>query len=271
MFIILLIIAIIWLFVGHILMWTLGRKLAPSGGLDSIANALFYVMVWRSLVWGPPIILTLVGLFSWLYNSHIGMIKYVILAIVFVLILRKLYGTVGRQILMTPLKNAASIQKYDAWLEDRKERASYYSVAARTEYDYICEYIAKKVVDTTVLNIAHIYPKTYQKKRVEYVNAALQEATKTIPHVTGYEYIMDITSIIPKRTNAPAYGYLLSNAELLAISEHYGKRLNTEHFGDRYQFSKNASNNFHSNYPMVAIFYDDGTMDLEVTAPVIKY
>ena len=50
-------------------MWTLGRKLAPSGGLDSIANALFYVMVWRSLVWGPPIILTLFSLFSWLYTS----------------------------------------------------------------------------------------------------------------------------------------------------------------------------------------------------------
>ncbi len=252
-------------------MWTLGRKLAPSGGLDSIANALFYVMVWRALVWGPPIILTLFGLFSWLYNSHIGMIKYVILAIALVIILRKPLCSVGRQMLMTPLKNAASIQKYDAWLEERKERASYYGVAARTEYDYICEYIANKVVDATVLNIAHIYPKTYQKKRVEYVNAALQEATKTIPHVTGYEYIMDITSFIPKRTNAPAYGYLLSNAELLAVSEHYGKRLNTEHFGDRYHFGKVSSNNFSSNYPMVAIFYDDGTMDLEVTAPVIKY
>lgn len=271
MFIILLIIAIIWLFVGHILMWTLGRKLAPSGGLDSIANALFYVMVWRSLVWGPPIILTLVGLFSWLYNSHIGMIKYVILAIVFVLILRKPLYSVGRQILMTPRKNAAAIQKYDAWLEDRKERASYYGVATRTESDYICEYIGKKVVDATVLNIAHIYPKTYQKKRIEYVNAALQEATKTIPHVTGYEYIMDITSIIPQRANAPAYGYLLNNSELIAVSEYYGKSLNTDHFGDRYQFGKVGSNNFRSNYPMVAIFYDDGTMDLEVTAPVIKY
>jgi hypothetical protein len=271
MFIILLIIAIIWLFVGHILMWTLGRKLAPSGGLDSIANALFYVMVWRSSVWGPPIILTLVGLFSWLYNSHIGMIKYVILAIVFVLILRKPLYSVGRQILMTPRKNAAAIHKYDAWLEDRKERASYYGAATRTEYDYICEYIANKVVNATVLNIAHIYPKTYQKKRIEYVNAVLQEATKTIPHVTGYEYIMDITSIIPKRTNAPAYGYLLNNSELIAVSEYYGKSLNKDHFGDRYQFGKVASNNFRSNYPMVAIFYDDGTMDLEVTAPVIKY
>lgn len=271
MFIILLIIAIIWLFVGHILMWTLGRKLAPSGGLDSVANALFYVMVWRSLVWGPPIILTLVGLFSWLYNSHIGMIKYVILAIVFVIILRKPLCSVGHQILMTPLKNAAFIQKYDAWLEDRKERASYYGAATRTESDYICEYIGQKVVDATVLNIAHIYPKTYPKKRVEYVNTALQEATKTIPHVTGYQYIMDITSIIPKRANASAYGYLLNNAELIAVSEHYGKKLNTDHFGDRYQFGKVGSNNFRSNYPMVAIFYDDGTMDLEVTAPVIKY
>jgi hypothetical protein len=271
MFIILLIIAIIWLFVGHILMWTLGRKLAPSGGLDSIANALFYVMVWRSLVWGPPIILTLVGLFSWLYNSHIGMIKYVILAIVFVIILRKPLCSAGRQILMTPLKNAAFIQKYDAWLEDRKERASYYGAATRTASDYICEYIGKKVVDATVLNIAHIYPKTYPKKRVEYVNTALQEATKTIPHVTGYQYIMDITSIIPKRAYAPAYGYLLNNSELIAVSEYYGKKLNTDHFGDRYQFGKVGSNNFRSDYPMVAIFYDDGTMDLEVTAPVIKY
>ena len=172
---------------------------------------------------------------------------------------------------MTPRKNAAAIQNYNTWFEERKERASYYGAATRTESDYICEYIGKKVVDATVLNIAHIYPKTYQKKRIEYVNAALQEATKTIPHVTGYQYIMDITSIIPKRTNAPAYGYLLNNSELIAVSKYYGKSLNTDHFGDRYQFGKVASNNFRSNYPMVAIFYDDGTMDLEVTAPVIKY
>ncbi len=271
MFKITLIIAIIWLFVGHILMWTLGRKLAPSGGLDSIANALFYVMVWRVLVWVPPIILTLFSLFSWLYNSHKSMIKYVILTIALVIILRKLYGTVGRQILMTPLKNSSAIEKYDTWIERENKWISRYGATVRTEYDYICEYIAKKVVDATVLNIAHIYPKTYQKKRIEYVNAALQEATKTIPHVTGYEYIMDITSIIPKRTNAPAYGYLLNNSELIAVSKYYGKSLNTDHLGDRYQFGKVASNNFRSNYPMVAIFYDDGTMDLEVTAPVIKY
>lgn len=264
----LLIIAILWLIVGHILMWALARKFAPTGGMDAVGKAIFYVMVWKISVWGPPIILASISLFSWLYSNHRWMIKYVILALVLVIVLWKLYNTLGRQILMTPKKNASSIQKYPDWLEDEKNFYSRYGQSRWTEYDYICDYIGQKVVDATVSNIHRIYPRTYQEIRVNYVNTALEETTKAVPHVTGYEYIMDITSIIGKRANSPSYGYLLGNEELLAVAEHYGKRLNTEHALNIYQFGKSAFNNFHSDYPMVALFYDDGTMDLVVTAPV---
>ncbi len=57
----LLIASILWLIIGHTLMWTLGPKLGPSGGLDSIGNALFYVMAWRFCVWVPPIVFAVIG------------------------------------------------------------------------------------------------------------------------------------------------------------------------------------------------------------------
>ena len=161
MHITLLIIAVLWLIVGHILMWTLARKFAPSGGIDAVGKAIFYVMVWKISVWGPPIILASISLFSWLYSNHRWMIKFVIIAVVLVLVLRKLYNTLGRQILMTPKKNASSIQKYPDWLEDEmKSRSSRYMKSRWTEYDEICDYIDRVVVDATVSNIRRIYPRT---------------------------------------------------------------------------------------------------------------
>jgi hypothetical protein len=47
-----------------------------------------------------------------------------------------------------------------------------------------------------------------------------------------------------------------------AVAAHYQKTLNRSHWYDRYQFESFVIAEWYSWLPMLAIFYDDGTMDL---------
>ncbi|MBQ3061781.1 MAG: hypothetical protein IJD02_04995 [Lachnospiraceae bacterium] len=66
----LLITAGVWFLIGSILMRTVGSAFAPSGGLDSLADALVYAFIWEIVVLGVPIILLIIGVVIWLINRH---------------------------------------------------------------------------------------------------------------------------------------------------------------------------------------------------------
>ncbi len=261
----LLLIALIWLVAGRLLMWTLGAALAPSGGLDSIAAALVYVLFWRLLVWGPPIVLALIGLFSWIWKAHRGALVYIILGVVLLIAAVTVYQKVLRKYLLTPKRCAAKIESYASWAEEERKGNALWGLTEWTEQDYICEYVKEEVANATLGRLLDVRQDADDKLRAKYLEASMERAVKDIPHVTGWENVQDILRILTPRSDDDRF--YLEDADYVAISAHYGRPLSRDHWNDRYTGRNSSADGFLSEYPMMMIFYDDGTMDIAPYAP----
>ena len=64
-------IALLWIFAGWTLYALIGVDHGPKGGIDSIGNAIAYVFVWKLFINVPPILFSAVGFSLWLYQSFV--------------------------------------------------------------------------------------------------------------------------------------------------------------------------------------------------------
>ncbi len=251
-------IALVWLIAGCILYAAVGVKRGPKGGLDSIANAIVYVFLWRIVIFVLPALFAAAGMSAWLWQNHRTVFFLVAGVIVLGLILAGIFHKFIRKKISTPERVAAHTESYEKW-----ERKQYGVSDERTESDLVCEYLAD-LVSETMTEYRSMFPEEDIAHRTSYIDAALEAHCRELPHVEGWEYIPDIRALIPARADGDEK-FLLGNAELRTAAAHYQRNLNRNHWYDRYQFERSVISEWYSWLPMLAVFYDDGGMDFVIT------
>lgn len=237
-----------------------------SGGIDKIADALIFAFIWRFFVFILPIVVMIISTLIWMFQYERAVFLITIVLMIIGSLSAAIYYKYGRGITITPSKETAKLITYKEWRREKESGPYRYGISGRTENDYICEYVKDEIVDNISHDLISVRKADWKEKRLSYINNAMTR--KAPPTVKNWEFVSDISSIVPKRNNVPSYGYLLNRDELLTISEHYNKALNEEHWNDRYKSKDPLSgDDFSSNYPMMMLFYYDGTMDIVVTAP----
>ena len=254
--IIILIISVLWIVAGWILYVFVGADHGPEGGLDSIANAIVYVFAWKLLIYVPPALLTTAAFFLWLWQNHRKAFIWVVIAIAAVLLLVLIFNKYIRKIINTPERVAAHTDTFEEW--DRKRLKD--DTEKRTEEDLVCDYIEDLVSDT-ITEFHSLHPEDDIAGKTAYIDAALEAHYRELPHVEGWEYIADVRDIIPARSDGDDE-FLLDNSDLCAVADHYHRTLNRSHWYDRYQYERMVIAEWYSWLPMLAVFYDDGSMDI---------
>ncbi len=251
--------SVLWIIAGTALYSLVGVKFGPDGGLDSIADAIVYVFFWRIMIYGIPLLVSGVTLFLWLFQKHRKVFVWIIAAVIVCITALIIYDKCLKKHVNTPERVAGHIDTYEEW---GKEQARYGTTEKYTESDRICEYV-QDVIYNAVSEYHSMNDEDDLARRTEYVNAALEAHYKELPHVESWEYIPDIRKLIPLRSDGDDE-FLLNHSELCAVADHYGKKLRTDHWYDRYQFESSAIAEWYSWLPMCAVIYDDGTMDIVI-------
>lgn len=234
-FIKIVIIAIIWFVVGHILMYTIGAQHVPSGGLDSIANAILYVALWRIFASVIPIIIILISALIWLYTAHPRFIKICFIIIIFGICTYK----AAKFIIYTPQYLAENSESY----KEVCEQMNNFEKNEETECDRIDYYIEWQT--STVLDKAKIRAKTKEEK-YDYIIAFLDYRIKELPNVVSYKYIQDASIIVD--TDKKSY----EQEEMLLKYTKATNWCENHYYKTRYvDFEK----------PIIIIYYDDNTVD----------
>ena len=250
-------IALLWIVAGWVLYAFVGAKHGPEGGLDSIANAIVYVFVWKLFIYVPAIILSAVSFSLWLYQNHRKAIIWVVAAIIACIVFTAIYNRYLRKMVDTPERVAGRINSFEEW---NQHRLSSGVDEKWTESDYVCEYV-EDIISEAVTECRSMYPEDDIAAGTSYINAAMNAHYRELPHVEGWEYIPDVRDISPARGDGDNE-FLLNHSELCYVSEHYNRSLRRDHWYDRYQFERFVIAEWYSWLPMCAIFYDDGTMDI---------
>ena len=250
-------ISFLWIIAGWILYVFWGSEHGPEGGLDSIADAIAYVFIWKLFIYVPPIFLTVSSTLLWLWQNHRKAIIWLLAAVVIAFVLTKVYDRYIRKMVYTPERVATHTESFEEWEQKRRNDG----VSEKwTENDLVCEYIGD-LINKTLGEFRSMYDEDEIGTRTSYINAAVEAHYKEIPHVEGWEYIPDIRKIIPARIDGDDK-FLLNNSELCGVAEHYQRTLNRNHWYDRYQFEQTVIAEWYSWLPMFVIFYDDGTLDI---------
>lgn len=250
-------ISLLWIILGHIVYALIGVKRGPKGGLDSLADALVYVFVWRILIYGLPILLSLAAASAWLWQNHRPAVVWVIAAIVLLILGMVIYNKCIRKHVLTPERVAARVEAYDEWVEKERERGLRED---RTVHDQICDYVGE-IVGDVLAEYRSIYDEDSPERKRSYIDAVMEAHYREIPKVIGWEYIPDVRSLLPKHDDGDNK-FLLNNREMRTLAEHYEKTLQRDHRYDRYCFEDTVIAEWYSWLPVLAIFYEDGTMDL---------
>ncbi len=255
-------ISLVWIFAGWLLYGFVGVSHGPEGGIDKIADTLVYILLWKLLIYVPPILVSGVSFSLWLYQNHPKSIKWVLLAIAGCIMLSIAYKKCFRKMIDTPKRIAAHIISYENWLTKQKRYKIHENI---TSSDYICDYV-KSIISDAISECCSMYPDDDISTKTLYINAAMEAHYQEIPGVTGWEYIPDVRDIVPARADGDGK-FLLNNRDLCLIAEHFQRSFRREHWYDRYQFKDFVIAEWYSWLPMTAVFYDDGTMDLVITPP----
>ena len=248
-----------WLILGWVLYILIGAKHGPKGGLDSIANAIAYVFLWRLLIFAPPALFTMPGVFAWLFQNHRTAFFLTVGVMALCLLSAGIFHKFIRKKISTPERIAARTEGFAEW-----ERKQYGVRDSWTESDLVCEYIGD-LVSETMAEYRSLFPEDNIGLRTSYIDAAMEAHYRELPHVEGWEYIPDIRAIIPAWPDGDTE-FLLRNSELKEAAAQFQRTLNRDHWYDRYQFERSAIAEWYSWLPMLAVFYDDGRMDF-VIAP----
>lgn len=168
-------------------MYTIGSSYAPSGGLDSIATAVLYVLLWRIFVSGIPLCIILISALIWLYTAHPKLVK-----ICFILIILGLCAYKATKFMIyTPNYLAKNSVSYKEACEQMNNFERY----EKTECDRIDYYLESQ--SRSVLEKAKLKAKTKEEK-YDYIIAFLDYRIKELPNVVNYEYISDASIIVDK-------------------------------------------------------------------------
>ena len=180
----LIIIAILWFIIGFILMNTVAVKFGPSGGIDSIANALVYVIAWRFMVFVPPVLFLIGSIYMWLYDNHRNVFQIVSAVCVCAVILMILYNSVIKWFVYSPKYVAAQIQSYTDYAANSLndyERAHWDEKAIISHYvDYRVDHVVEIIIKRPVLN---------GKVIERYVDAFMDYHTKEISYLAEWDYV----------------------------------------------------------------------------------
>ncbi len=250
-------ISLLWMILGRVLYIVIGQKRGPKGGLDSLADAVVYVFIWRIFITGLPLLLSLTGGFTWLWQNHRPAVKWVMAGIVLLILGMVIYDKCIKKHVLTPERVAANTAAFDAWAEKEKKRGNYEN---RTFHDQICEYVGD-IVSDVLAEYRGLYPEDRADLKRSYIDAAMEAHYRELTGVTGWEYIPDVRTLLPKHDDGDNK-FLLNNREMRMIAEHYEKTLQRDHWYDRYCFEDTVIAEWYSWLPVLAVFYEDGTMDL---------
>ena len=250
----------LWIVAGEILYALIGASHGPKGGLDKIGEALVYVFIWKLFIYGPPVLVSAGSFCLWLYQNHRKAIIWLLLAAAVCIIFAVAYKNYFRKFVDTPERIAARIDSYEKW---EQEQQIYRIQKDRTVPDSICDYV-KEMVSEAVSEFCSMYPEDDINMKISYINAAMEAHMQELPGVVGWEYIPDVRDIVPPRADGDEK-FLLNNSELCIVAEHFQRSLRRDHWYDRYQFERYVIAEWYSWLPMMAVFYDDGTMDIVIT------
>lgn len=234
---------------SFVLFQTVGLANAPEGGLDSIADAIVYAWMWELFAIYIPLIEIAGVTLVWLFMSHRKVFAGLIAAAVTLTAGYLVYDNIIKKHVMTPERAARDIKPYEEWLEEASDSYLYSSFDYSDE-DFICEY-AEEVIDDAYYTFADLHPDGDPGLKEEYISAALEQAFRNTSYVTGWEYVPDVDRIITQNTIGLDTG---------ALSDHYGRQLNNDHYFNRY--GDLAANGLYRDSSLVVIFYEDGTIDL---------
>ncbi|MCR5250094.1 MAG: hypothetical protein K6E50_05755 [Lachnospiraceae bacterium] len=251
--------SLLWIVAGWGLYAMIGVSHGPKGGIDKIADALVYVFFWKLMIYVPPILCSGIGFGMWMFQNHRKAVIWVFLAIVVGIVFFIAYKTWFRKLVDTPEHIGEKIESFEKW---GQEQQRYRMWEDRTKADHICEYV-KYLVSESVSEFRSMYPDDDNERKEAYINAALEAHVKVLSHVSGWEYIPDVRKIIPERADADEK-FLLDHRDLCLVAEHYKRELRRDHWRDIYQFEKFVVAEWYSWLPMMAVFYDDGTMDIVI-------
>ena len=251
--------SVLWIILGMLLYIFIGVKHGPQGGLDKLANAVVYVFIWRLFIYGPPILITTLLFALWLIQNHIKAVPIVVLIIVTLILSGLLYKRFFRKIIYTPERVAAGISSYEEW---HRHNAGYFS-AGYTEHDMICKYI-RYIISESLNEYRSMYSEDDTGLKTAFIDAALKAHCPELSQVEGWEYFPDIKKLpIPPRRDGDER-FLLSHSDVRHIADHYHRTMNRDHWYDRYHFKNYAIIEWYSWLPMLAVFYNDGTMDMVI-------
>ncbi|MBR3278005.1 MAG: hypothetical protein IKG01_03715 [Lachnospiraceae bacterium] len=237
------------LVLSYALFMTVGMDNAPSGGLDSIGDAIAYVWLWELFAVYIPVAEILGVTLVWLFMSHRKVFIVILAGAVTVVAGWLAYDNIIRRFIMTPGRAAQKVRPYEEWFEE--ESGSYrFSSFDYTDEDFICEY-AEEVISDAYYVFADLHPDGDDELKEEYFDAALEKAFRDTSYVTGWEYVPDVDGIVTQTTVGLDTG---------ALSEHYGRPLNNDHYFNRY--GDLMANGLYHDSSLMVVFYEDGTMDL---------
>ncbi len=253
-----LVLSVLWLVSGILLYAFIGVKHGPDGGLDKLADAFVHVFIWRLLIYGPPVLITSVAFALWLIQNHIKAIPIVVIIIITLILSGLLYKKYFKKIIYTPEKVAAGLCSFEEWHSRHAGDVS----RKDTEHDTICEYIGY-LISEALSEYRSMHFEDDVSLKTAFIDAALKAHCSGLSPVESWKYFPDIKKLIPPRSDGDER-FLLSNSDFRHIADRYHRTMNRDHRYDRYQFKDSVIAEWYSWLPMLAIFYNDGTMDMVI-------
>ena len=245
--IVLFIAAVVWFIVSHILMWTLGMKLAPSGGIDAIGSALLYVLLWRIIVWVPPLIFIILSLLILLHRKYPKFFVICVIVPAVIVVMLVIYNTVIKRVIYTPSYLARHTKSYKEYCE---QDLNEFERTKETVQDHINDYIYWQ--SEHILEKVNKWANTPDKQKA-YVEAFLNYRIHELPDVTDYKYISDVLSVLD--SNFEGDSVRLSSDKINDLLVYTGAAAWCDkHYGY-------GSPIVDIDNPTVILYYNDNTID----------
>ncbi|WP_044974202.1 hypothetical protein [Ruminococcus sp. HUN007] len=251
--------SVLWIAAASVIYVLIGSEHGPHGGLDSIADAIVYAFIWKLFIYVLPVLVSVISFMMWLWQKHRRSFIWITAAAILCASASVVYERCLKKYVHTPEYAARKTESFEKWNERQYVSGIYEKY---TESDRICTYI-NSIVSDAVSEWEMYCPPEDEEKKLVYINSVMEAHSGELSHVESWEYIPDVRKLIPPRKDGDPK-FLLNNAEMCMIADHYGKKLRTDHWYDRYQFKDSFIAEWYSWLPEMAVIYDDGTMDLVI-------
>ncbi len=251
------VIDIVWVILMNILMYldkdyVIAHKLHFFDGSNGIQSGISAAFKTIFVVYGVPIIFTIICFFIWMKNKHPKALIYVLGGILLAVIAGILIFRVGnyrKKKLFTPEYLAAASKHYNEYCDGQND----YEKSHYTEKDTSREY----VYWTNYHVLSQIKKWNYEPDKIkEYVDAVMAARCEEIPHLTRWEYIHDIETILP--------GAIKDHWSSNEVSDQVQKWADAKWSQD--QMDKSSIRPYVPKVdlkrPIMILYYDDRTIDM---------